>query len=91
MKCPNCGKEMTAGYLTIPLHFGIHSMKWSDEPRHSVLSDDIIHDPKHDINVGWSAIPAERCTGCRTVVFSYQPSDDSGSSPSTPGMMVRRA
>jgi len=93
MKCPNCGRDMDSGYLTIPLHFGIHSMKWSDKPRHSVLSDDVIYDPKsHDtLRTGWSAIPAERCTACRTVVFSYLPSDDSESSPSTPGMMVRRA
>ena len=92
MNCPNCGKEMAAGFLTIPLHFGIHSMKWSDGPRHSVLGDDIIYDPKRDtIHLGtWSGIPAERCTECRTVVFNYQPADYPESSPSSPDMMVRR-
>jgi hypothetical protein len=92
MKCPNCGKDMDTGYLTIPLHFGLHSVKWSDEPRHSILGDDIIYDPKQNASMGaGSAIPAERCSGCKIVVFNYSGSDDKSSFPSNPGMLVRRA
>ncbi len=93
MKCPNCGGEMETGFLTIPLHFGLHSMKWNSEPRHSVLGDDIVYDPKqHDLGrLDWSAIPAERCTACRTVVFSYAQADYPDEGHPTSDMLVRRA
>jgi len=96
VKCPNCGKDMHAGFLTIPLHFGLHSVKWSDSdvPRHRILGGDIIYDPKANFDLGivGSVIPADRCTACCTVVFNYLPSDGhSGPSPSSPGMFLRRA
>jgi len=76
VKCPDCGKDMEEGYLTVPLHQNIHSIKWSQTPEHHVLHGEIIYDPKRHggrlrkVKIGFS-IRANRCKECLCVVFHY--------------------
>lgn len=80
MKCPNCGKDMEGGYLTVPLHANIHSIKWSQTPRHHILDGDILYDPKKD-STWWQPLltgavfSAYRCRDCEFVLFNYSHSE----------------
>jgi hypothetical protein len=67
---------MEEGYLTIPLHGNVHSLKWNSAPEHSYRDDDIMYDPKQHgewwkLKLG-SVLPAHRCRECRCVTF-YHP------------------
>jgi len=81
MKCPNCGKEMDDGYLTIPMH-ALYSIKWSQTPGHRYVGGDIVYDPKREGSL-WhygmkgTSISAQRCRECRCVLFYYPPHDQS--------------
>ena len=70
---------MEEGYLTVPLHYGIHSIKWSHTPEHHILDGDILFDPKQ--HGGWTkltvgfAFTANRCRECMCVLFFYAKSE----------------
>lgn len=75
LNCPKCGKEMEEGYMTVPLHMNLHSIKWNTDPKHHILDGDLLYDPKQ--HGGWTKmsvglpIAASRRRECRCVVFFY--------------------
>lgn len=77
---------MEEGYLTVPLHANIHSIKWSRTPEHHVLDGDILYDPKKD-DTWWhplltgAAFSAYRCRDCTFARFNYSSEVAGYSSP----------
>jgi len=74
MKCPDCGAEMEVGFLIVPLQDGLRSMKWSKEPHHETLGQEVVYNPRNwQLWDQWQPpiFPSHRCTKCTNIVFNY--------------------
>lgn len=61
--------EMESGYLYAPLHYGRHSMKWSQEPRPLLFGGEVLYNPRQG---GKCVFKAHRCQCCTIVAFDYE-------------------
>jgi|GEM_PF-593882 len=67
MNCPNCGKEMTAGFLQWERNFFWSMKRCKFLPDHTSGSV-TFHDKSF---LGFSHLPAYDCRACQKVVFDY--------------------